>query len=90
MAQPAKGCLNKGVLAKGMSGEKDTSRGDIASGGGRTPDGPGTSELQSSGSGTMGQGPDMMEMPSSVGWLWLHSHLYIRKALPQKHTRAIT
>ena len=63
MARPAKGCPNKGVPAKRMSGQEDTGGGDIASGGVGTPDGPGTGKPQ--GSGTVGQEPDTMEVPSS-------------------------
>ena len=65
MARSAKGCPTKGVPARGMSGKEDTGGGEVAGGGIRTPDGPETGKPQDSVSGTVGQGPDTMEMPLS-------------------------
>ena len=44
MARSAKGHPNKEVPVRGMSGKEDTGRGEVASGGIGTPDGPGTCE----------------------------------------------
>ena len=65
MARYAKGHPTNGVPARGMSGKEDTGWRELANGGVRTPDGPGTGEPWGSGSGAVGQGPDTMEMPSS-------------------------
>ena len=50
-----------------MSGKEDTSGEEVASGGVRTPDGPGTGEPQGLGPGAVEQGPDAMVTPSSCG-----------------------
>ena len=60
-----KGHPTTGVPVKGMSGREHTGRGGVPGGRVRPPEGPGNCKPQVSGSGAVGQGSDMVGVPSS-------------------------